>query len=176
MTATYIVTGTFMAVAGVSSTTLSGTIDITEGTVTAVDLVVPAFPLHFTNIYFNEFYNGGWLLSAQTPGSCECFGGQEDYITFNFTAQPQLLNFQQAKITNGAVVHNTYTEQGSTTTYYGMGLQGTICPVSGCGPFLEVSPPPHHAPGPMAGGGLAGLVMILVLVLISRFCTRQTTC
>jgi hypothetical protein len=53
----YTVEGTFRPTTGPGAplgNTLSGTIDITAGAITAMDLVVPTFPLHFTQIYFNQ--------------------------------------------------------------------------------------------------------------------------
>jgi hypothetical protein len=157
----YNVNGIFVASAGVPSNTLTGTIDITGGQITAMDLVVGGFASHFTRIYFNQYFNGGWILSGNNDNYAYT---NEDYLTFNFKPQPgpYLIDFEQAKITNGAVVHNQYSPitTVTTTTYYGLALGGTICPLDGCAPF----PVTVHVPGPVVGAGLPGLLMMGLLL------------
>lgn len=156
---TFVVSGIFQPEAGVPMNTLSGTIDITGGQITSVDLVVPGFTSHFTNIYFNEYVSGQWLLSAQSANDNPYGPTGEDYLNIWFWADPgpYLIGFRQGQITNGYVDHSQRNPITTitTTTYYGMALGGTICPPDGCMPF-----PVHSVPGPVVGAGLPGLLVL----------------
>jgi hypothetical protein len=168
----FTIDGIFQAQYDLAATTLTGTINISGGTITSMDLSVPQFVAHFTQIYFNEPYGTEWVLSGQTPGSCDQIGCQEDYLVFTFKSipGPLLVDFQQAQITYGAVVHNTYgldladyLAHGGTTTYYGSSLTGTICPLEGCAPWP--APPPLGVPVPVVGSGLPALLTLAVILL-----------
>jgi hypothetical protein len=151
---TFTVEGTFAAEAGIHANILTGTMEITGGSITAVDLVVPGFTSDFTNIYFNEYFHGSWLLSATDANQYANGPNGQDYLTFNFTPipGPYLIGFLEGTIINGAVVNDKYDPitTVSTTTYYGLALTGTICPSDGCAAVA--------VPGPIAGAGLPGLI------------------
>lgn len=155
---TYFVDGTFQF----PSATLSGTVDITDGVLTSMDLAVPILPQHFTQIYTSQPGHGGWQLVGLTPGSTP-FSGDSITITFYPVAHAtSLIDFQQAQITAGAAFNVT----GGFFSYYGASLNGTICPADGC--LLPFPPIPPGVPAPVAGTGLIGLLVIVVLLLLAR--------
>ncbi len=164
--ATFTVEGTFApGSAPYSGNTLSGTIDITGGVITAADLVVTGIPSHFTNISSsrsNSSAGNSWVLAINNVNTSPFTAGGEDNLGIFFEPDPGafLIGFTQGRINTGSVLHSQYDPITTVmiTTAYGISLKGTICPPEGCHAF------PLPAPGPIAGAGLPGLLALGLLL------------
>jgi hypothetical protein len=168
---TFVVSANFVAEAGIPANTLSGTMDITAGQITAVDFIVGGFASHFTEIWFNEYFNFTWLISAYNANNDMFSAHGADYVNINFTPVPgpYLIDFTQARITNGYVdtFHMDPLMTTGTLTYYGAALGGTICPLDGCAPFLV-----HNVPGPIVGV----MSPLFTVALLACVMLRKLTC
>jgi hypothetical protein len=141
---------------GLPYISVSGTIDITGTTITAIDLAVPEAPSHFT--VNDSFYVAGIPVDiGDSPVGRSRRDSPLDYDTLALNNMTFILNpdgcFEQARFGGFATNNHFDPIIGWRTTYYGIGLSGTICPPTGCVAF------PSSAPGPIAGTGLPGLIL-----------------
>jgi hypothetical protein len=145
---TFIVEGTFAEGFGLFHGTLSGTIDITAGSVTSADLVVSDLPSHFTNAAGANgelFVYDDPNIDARAANTEVPNGINELLLEFTPFPGPFLFGFLKANIIFG-FARNEKTDPVTlvdTITYYDGGLTGTICPPGAALlsiPFLAPSP------------------------------------
>jgi hypothetical protein len=149
----FILSGTFPPSGGLPSSTLSGTLSLDGG---PTDITSSVLSTHFTFVESTVSFPGPGFFFTRIHDQAN----DEIDLTFqpfnSLGAVLTLTDMTQAKVVNGVL----YNQTGGTH-FFGISFGGTLCPDSGCVPFIV----PVQTPAPVTGSGIVGLLLLVTLLL-----------